>query len=253
LSDNSEHVAEVVKRDVDFDLAILKIDVSNLPVVIWDKSSIPARGKWLATTDLDRTPSAVGVVSAGAQRVGKAKAVLGVHLIDSSEGAAITMVLPGSGADEAGLQIGDSIYAVEGREVYSRNAFLAAIDGRQGGQPVKLSVNRASRKFDIDARLMDLADELLDETEMEVNGRISARATGFSRVFLHDTVLEPNQCGGPLCNLDGLVVGLNIARAGRVTSYALPADVVQPIIQSMIEQAQLVSRPVEAITTQTIR
>lgn len=230
----------------DLDLALLQIEREHLPVVCWDASAIPDRGRWLATTDVRAgVPSAVGVVSAGAQKVDQASAVLGVHLVDSAQGAAVTLVLPGSGAEEAGLQIGDSIYNVNGHEVYTREAFLAAVRGGVGGQVVKLSVNRADRKFETYGRLMDLADELLDETEMEVNGRISARATGFQRVFLHDTVLEPNQCGGPLVNTDGKVVGLNIARAGRVCSYALPADVVQPAVEKLIEQAKLVSKTVE--------
>ena len=33
----------------------------------------------------------------------------------------------------------------------------------------------------------------------------------------------PNECGGPLVSLDGKVVGINIARGGRVDSYAMPA------------------------------
>ena len=32
----------------------------------------------------------------------------------------------------------------------------------------------------------------------------------------------PADCGGPLVNLDGKVVGMNIARAGRTESYAIP-------------------------------
>ncbi len=245
IYNSHQYVAKVVSVLNEIDLALLRIDESGLPTIRWDTSGIPNRGNWLATTDLRKTPSAVGVVSSGIQQIGKSKAVLGVRLVDSSEGAAITLVLPGSGADDAGLKIGDSIYQVNGREVYSRGEFLSVIANGYGGQPVHLGVNRADRKFDIDARLMDLSDELLDETEMEVNGRVSARATGFGRVFLHDTVLEPNQCGGPLVNLDGRVVGLNIARAGRVTSYALPADVVKPTVEGLIEQAKLVSSPVE--------
>jgi S1-C subfamily serine protease len=79
---------------------------------------------------------------------------------------------------------------------------------------------------------------------MEVNGPISARATGFNRVFMHDSVIIPNQCGGPLVNLDGRAVGINIARAGRVSTYALPADTVQSVVKGLLEQAKLVSRPV---------
>ena len=64
----------------------------------------------------------------------------------------------------------------------------------------------------------------------------SQRADGFDLAIQHDTVLQNWQCGGPLMNLDGKAVGLNIARAGRVASYALPGSVVRPAIARL--QAQ---------------
>lgn len=241
LFDYREYLAEVVTSMPELDLTLLRIPQTNLPTVVWDEG-LPNRGNWVATTDLKSTPRAVGVVSTGVQRIRRAKAVLGVHLVDSSEGAAVTRVLPGTGASEAGLKIGDNIYEVNGKEVFTLGGFRKAIVSVKGGEFVRLGVDRAETRIEIDARLMDLTDELLDETEMEVNGRISARATGFSQVFLHDTVLEPNQCGGPLVNLDGRIVGINIARAGRVTSYALPVQIVKPAVESLIEEARLVSR-----------
>ncbi len=253
LADNSEFLAEVVQRVSDVDIALLRINRSGLIPVAWGTSSIPSRGTWLATTDVDKMPSAVGVVSAGIQNVRSSRPVLGVELLDSVAGAEVLNVVYGTGADQAGLRRGDIITNVNGSKVSSHGEFQRAISPARGGDVVKLSVNRGDRLFETDAQLMDLSVELLDETEMEVNGPISARASGFNRVFLHDTVLEPNQCGGPLCNLDGKVVGLNIARAGRVSSYALPVDVVRPLLEGMIAQAKLVSRPVNPAPATQVR
>ena len=152
------------------------------------------------------------------------------------------MVLPGSGADEAGIRRGDTLYSVNGKMLDNRDAVISEI-GKigQAGEYIRIGVDRAERRFEVEARLMDLTDELLEKTEMEVNGRVSARSTGFNTVFSHDTVLEPQECGGPLVNLDGKVVGINIARAGRVTSYALPSKTVKPIVDRMLAQAKLVS------------
>ncbi len=253
LADNTEFAAEIVQRVSDVDIALLRIDRGGLPAVQWATTSIPLRGTWLATTDVDKMPSAVGVVSAGIQNVRSTRPVLGVELHDSAAGAAVMRVLYGTGADLAGLKVGDIITAVNGTNVSSHGAFQRAISPSRGGEIVKLTVSRGERLFDTAAQLMDLSDELLDETEMEVNGPVSARATGFNRVFLHDTVLDPNQCGGPLCNLDGQVVGLNIARAGRVSSYALPVDVVRPLLEGLIAQAKLVSRPVNPAPVADVR
>ena len=52
-------------------------------------------------------------------------------------------------------------------------------------------------------------------------------------ILQHDTVLAPNECGGPLIDLDGKTVGINIARAGRVETYAIPAETVAALLPDM--------------------
>ena len=39
--------------------------------------------------------------------------------------------------------------------------------------------------------------------------------------------------GGPLVDLDGHIIGINIARAGRISSYALPASDIQQILDRL--------------------
>jgi len=244
LFDGREVAASVVTSVRDQDLALLHIPETNLTAVVWETSSTPQRGKWLATCDLKATPVAVGVISAGIQSILPKDPRLGVSLEETRGGGAVVMVLPGSGAYDAGVRRGDTVFSVNGKDLETRDAVLKAIkEGGRAGDFIRLGIDRAEKRFEVEARLMDLTDELLDPTEMEVNGRVSARSTGFSKVFLHDTVLEPQQCGGPLVNLDGKVVGINIARAGRVSSYALPAQTVQPIVVSLLAQAKLVSLP----------
>src|SRR5262249_46895681 len=62
---------------------------------------------------------------------------------------------------------------------------------------------------------------------------LSDRRGGFPNILQHDTVLSPAECGGPLVDLDGKVVGIHIARAGRVESYAIPSEVVRKLIPEM--------------------
>ncbi|MCA9128185.1 MAG: PDZ domain-containing protein [Planctomycetales bacterium] len=239
LADGQEFPASVYTRVDSIDLALVQIAAKDLPVIEWDEQ-VPARGSWLATTDVTAVPAAIGVASTGIQRIRSAgKPVLGVYL---EPDASINKVLLGSGAEEAGLKANDRIYRLNGEPILSKEDFESKIVGAKAGDEVKLYIVRDDKKYSVVAKLMDLADELMDETEMEVTGRVSHRATGFSQVLIHDTVLHPNQCGGPLVNVDGRVVGLNIARAGRVTSYALPASVVRPVLDNLIEEARLVSR-----------
>ena len=58
----------------------------------------------------------------------------------------------------------------------------------------------------------------------------SGRRDGFSKVFSHDADLKPANCGGPIFDLDGNFVGLNIARNSRVRSYAIPRAIINRFV-----------------------
>jgi serine protease Do len=67
-----------------------------------------------------------------------------------------------------------------------------------------------------------------------LGGELTRRRFGFPSALQHDTVLSPAECGGPIVDLEGRVVGFNIARAGRTESYALPvAEVNQRLVDLM--------------------
>ena len=60
----------------------------------------------------------------------------------------------------------------------------------------------------------------------------SGRRDGFSTVILHDANLQPDKCGGPIFDLSGNFLGMNIARNSRVRSYALPSSIVEEFVES---------------------
>jgi serine protease Do len=85
---------------------------------------------------------------------------------------------------------------------------------------------------------VQLGDTILatrEDVEMDyLSGQTNLRASGFPSVFQHDTVIAPQFMGGPLVDLQGRVIGINIARAGRTETYAIPADLLIPrILQAM--------------------
>src|SRR5438034_2409763 len=59
---------------------------------------------------------------------------------------------------------------------------------------------------------------------------LSSRRNGYPSILQHDSVVKPTECGGPIVDLDGKVIGINICRAGRVESWAVPAEAVQPLL-----------------------
>ena len=71
-----------------------------------------------------------------------------------------------------------------------------------------------------------------------MSGETSNRRNGFPEVIQHVIPLTPNSMGSPLLNLKGDVVGINIARADRVTTYALPAERVMASVRTLVNDAR---------------
>src|SRR5690606_19898060 len=94
----------------------------------------------------------------------------------------------------------------------------------------KLDIMRGDNKISVRAvltgRVAAMAGTDRREYQNSLGSALSERRFGFPKAFQHDTVLNPTDCGGPLVDLEGRVVGFNIARAGRTESYAIPANVV---------------------------
>ncbi len=237
LWDTTKAEGTVRFRRNDLDLALIKIDRKDLPTIQWNTSVIVRVGGWLATTDIRKLPAAIGVMSVSSRNVKSEKAVLGVSLgfaLNGENGALVENVFDGSGADRAGVQAGDLITAIDGVTLASQPEVMARLKGLMAGQRVDVGILRDGKQVLITAQMMDLNNSLLDPTEMEVNGDISARSTGFQNIIQHDSVIVPNQCGGPIVDVNGNAVGLNIARAGRVSSYAIPASVASRAIAEMM-------------------
>src|SRR5437870_13748813 len=81
-----------------------------------------------------------------------------------------------------------------------------------------------------------------------MGSKLSEKRTGFPNILQHDTVLNPTDCGGPRVDLDGKAVGINIARAGRVESYAIPSDTILALLPDL-KTGKLAPKPAVADPT----
>ena len=65
---------------------------------------------------------------------------------------------------------------------------------------------------------------------------LSKRSEDFPVVFQHDSPLFPEQCGGPIVDLRGRVLGINIARNGRASTMAIPSNHLATIIDDLLRE-----------------
>lgn len=64
---------------------------------------------------------------------------------------------------------------------------------------------------------------------------VSERFTGYPRVLQHDVISSNRFTGGPLLNLNGHCLGMNIARCNRTESYAIPVEELKILGSEMLE------------------
>jgi serine protease Do len=68
---------------------------------------------------------------------------------------------------------------------------------------------------------------------LSLGTKLSDVTTGFPAILQHDQPINPQDCGGPIVDLSGHVSALNIARAGRVATYAIPATVLAKLLHGV--------------------
>ena len=227
--------------DATWDVVMLKIEASGLrPVVYAPTSSVP-QGTWVvangATTRTTRRLLA-GIVSAKIREIPVAGgAALGVILNAKSKSLEVAEVNNKGGAKEAGLQPGDVIIAIDGKRVSKPEEISTALLKNKAGSIVKLSFRRKGGEMTAEVRLSARAELFADPDDRndQMSGDFSPRRSGFPRVLQHDILGGRSVVGGPLLDLDGRCIGMNIARANRAESYAIPAEELKELAERLMK------------------
>ena len=224
------------------DLALLKIDGKDPSS--WKigpakfVTDEPQTGSFLISPDRGGFTIGIGVLGVQSRQIGH-QGRLGVRFLDAPTGpATVQDVFPESGAEDAGVRDGDQVLKINGREMFGSRSAINLLNQMYPGEVVRLTIVRGDDTIEVNAKMSDEAILRESKNDAKVNGPRNRRLSGFDSVFQHDTVLAPNHCGGPVLDSSGRVVGINIARAGRVVSYALPAALVNAELISMLEEAR---------------
>jgi serine protease Do len=144
-----------------------------------------------------------------------------------------------SGAKEAGLQKGDVITAIGDQPVGKFEDIAKALKGRKVGTKVKVSYRRNNETASVEVRLMarsEMTEQMSRNDQM--SGKVSDRRSDFPRVMQHDILSANSVVGGPLLDLDGRCLGMNIARANRAETFAIPVEDLKAIAEQMLRLAR---------------
>lgn len=241
LADGNTVSARFIESIDDYDLALIKLDAENLqPATFADADDLPL-GTFLAAPDITENPAAVGVLSVLERNLSpKSKGYLGIAMGPAKRGVAVESVVADSAAAAAGIRPSDVIVEIDGIALRSPRQMKEVISNRAPDEMIEINYIRNGREATTSAKLRSREDlaklgyrEFNFDQTSQLGARVNRQRGGYPSAVQHDIPLSSNQMGGPVVDLDGRIVALNIARAGRVSCYALPASEVNEILAAL--------------------
>ena len=206
LADGRVFPARVQKVFQEHDLALLKIDAAGLPEARWSTEESIAPGALIAAL-VPGKPALTGVVSLAARARPVANGGLGVSVQDGDGGLEVHREY----GFDVPLRKGDVVVHVEDRATPDSDAYHALFEPKSGaaiayaGDTVRVGVRRG--RDTLEFRFALPPSNFWDYRPRNA----SRRWWGFPSVFSTDIRLTPKQCGGPVIDKSGRVVGITIA------------------------------------------
>ncbi len=238
LADGRSFPAVLVQQYEEHDLALVKIEADQLPAV-----AIPNHESGLHLGSILVSPSAApdkpivgqGVMSVLERNLRESGGYLGAALFEVEGTVEASAVIPGGPAAKGGLEKNDRILELDGTLFHTAQALSNHIRTLPPDSVVHLKYRRGTEEKIADVTIGDRAKIPLvarKQNPLAILGTdVSERTSGFAMVFQHDQPLRPQDCGGIILDLHGNIVGVNVARVGRVASYAIPARLVSELLE----------------------
>ena len=233
--------AKIVDEMKAYDLALIKLDATGLVPANFANTDTPV-GTLIAAVSTGEDPTGLGVISVAARSLDESrKGFLGIVMSREEappRGVRIGSIVPGGAAERVGLQKGDVILEVNGTEMASPGQLLKLVSSLKPEERVTIQIERDAAKKSIELSLGNRAEvanrpgldmRQLDQTA-QMGSSLSKNASGYPNAVQSDLALQAEDAGGPVIDVTGAIVGLNIARAERVSTYLIPAKIVNALL-----------------------
>jgi len=246
-----------VRRDVKLDLALGQVvdpdpGLTFQPVK-WSPAAAAGLGTWIcspgaawsAQAPTERRPELrLGVISASSRAIPGEGAALGIRMAtrdeqagpDADKGVVILGVAAESPAQAAGLKRGDVLVEIAGTAVADFKEVNDLVKDRQPGDEIALKLLRDGKEVRKRLRLASRSRVIANwDGDDYANGGISIRTDQFPKIIQHDLPLNPHDMGSPVFTLKGEAIAINIARADRITTFALPTELFRSKLEQWLE------------------
>jgi serine protease Do len=237
MYDSTRLNAEIIGRDKPNDIVVLKINTSErLHPVNLKRSSAGKAGQLLGTVSFVNENVLTGILGLESRKIiTRSIGFLGIEF-DPQVNVGIGRVIDDGAAEKAGLQAGDRIVEFNNTPVFGRRDLLRALSKTTPNQEVSVTFIRNENEKEVNVVLGKREPNWHRRYHPADYVRTNKITDGFPMAFTHDMPLQVNQTGTPVYNLQGEIVGINIARKNRTSSLAIPIKQVENIVNSIVEK-----------------
>lgn len=225
----------VVKRNKELDLVLLyakeKIK-GHLAVIVPEQSEAPVTGTFIT-----------GLLPEGKPKYGIASSSL-VELVamysagyfgasfEDRDGAVMVEGLDPSGPGrKAGVIEGDRIININGVAATTSKLLIAELKKFAPQNKILVAVQREGNILQKEVTLGNRQHPNPNHLAEMFKGGKSERRDGFREVWLSDIHLEAAQCGSPVFNGTGKLLGIGIARFSRSATVVMPVEIIKKWIE----------------------
>lgn len=274
MADGSSHLAVLVAQDESADLALLQIDPSaqatTFPINLTSTESTSSPGTIVVSIGFEGNVLGAGIVTTEQTKISVAQPNYSADfnfMIELSKNtqrekitqkaekeetsAAITKagglvtgirvlrVPPRTAGERIGFLVDDLILQINSTEIDAASSFDRALASLAIGESLKVKILR-------NGKILELVDRALPQllpTEHDRwgGGPWNHRRFELGEVLLHDTVLRPEDCGSLLINLQGEIVGINLARSLRVATTAISRPRLDRLVAKLLSTSTSLS------------
>ncbi len=235
---------EVLDRDSQssktYDIALLQSKEAKLSPIAMAEGELEV-GTMLAAAGIDEDPISVGVLSVGSRNLDLSrKPMLGISMDRKAEGEGvpITLIVPGGPAEKAGLKVDDRILTLNGEAVKSPEDVISRVNSKRVGEEIALKIKRGDKEEAISLKLASKKEggeffaQGPDQTA-RMGTDLTKKVASFPNALTNDLGVNANQCGGPVLNIEGKMVGINLARSGRTSTFMINNKVIKDLLADM--------------------
>jgi len=239
--------AKVIARNKSNDLVLLVPETTIEGGINYMQQSADSLEITAGTFLISAQPDTAGVISISGDVPFKLPkmanaAFLGVGFRSKAAPLKISYIFPNLNKSIYSLTTGDEITGINKDTVNSFDSFFKKVSQYWPGDTVQLTIIHEGQSLKKDIVLDTIPQRHFDHPAEKFAGGKSDRRDGFERVFTHDAIIKPYECGDPVFNMKGKFYGLNIARFSRTSTIALPASIVYNFISTSLNDSEIINK-----------